>query len=264
MVGPARAAGAFPTQVSFSGSGVTRKRSYFRVIYRTVTYGLILFMLVGYVLKNWRNARVRRALLARNRIADERAPLVKLSRQGQDFYAELVDSPEKVRRGFNGRLGFLPDLRLCAAVVKPDLAQFRPGFEIFRDVGMLIVFPPGEQPALVLTEVLIDVDVAFVKADGWVAQIEHVRRDQAGTVRSEMRCRYALVMPAGRLGKHAIAAGATFDVPDKLVPVTTFPELAASLQQQHQAGAPDRQSPTPTLSKEPHGRPKEQKTTHTD
>ena len=210
-----------------------------------------LFLLVGYFFGKRLQVRQHERMVAQNRIPARDAPIVELGWRDQTLYAELVREPEAVKKHFNGRLGFLPDVRLSKAAGDHEFTRFREGFEVLRDVGMLVVFEPDAPCELVLEDVRIDVQVAFLKPDGWIVEVYDVPEGRVGAIAPDMPCRYALVMSAGRFNHHGLRVGETIRVPRPLEPRSDFTELGRRLARENAPSPNEKQQNEPKENQEP-------------
>lgn len=84
------------------------------------------------------------------------------------------------------------------------------------DEAMLFVFPREENLAFWMKNTYVDLDIAYIRADGVVLQIERLKAHDLTTVYSREPARFALEVPAGWFAAHGIAAGAGVVIPPEV------------------------------------------------
>jgi len=85
------------------------------------------------------------------------------------------------------------------------------------DEAMLFVYPyETNRYPFWMKNTLVDLDIAFIAADGTILQIERLRALSTESTWSREPFRYALEVPAGWFASHGIREGATVALPDDL------------------------------------------------
>jgi hypothetical protein len=118
--------------------------------------------------------------------------LVTLTIGGKEIYVEVVETYEKRQQGL----------------------MFRDKLE--EDHGMLFVFPDEAHLSFWMKDTKIPLSIAFIKADGWIAQIESMEPNSLKTHNSETRVRYALEMNDGWFKENNIRVGDKIKIPSSL------------------------------------------------
>jgi len=125
--------------------------------------------------------------------AVERLPTAEIRVGGVPLVVEVADQAAERNRGmmFRRRLG-------------PDEA-------------MLFVYPyESNHSPFWMKNTLVDLDIAFLAADGTILQIERMRALSTESTWSREPYRYALETPAGWFASHGISEGAAVTLPDNL------------------------------------------------
>jgi len=82
------------------------------------------------------------------------------------------------------------------------------------DEGMLFVFPRDEELNFYMKNTCVPLSIAFIRADGVVANIAHMDPYSLETHRSRTACRFALEMPFGWFSRNGVAEGSKVAIPD--------------------------------------------------
>jgi len=82
------------------------------------------------------------------------------------------------------------------------------------DEGMLFVFPHDEVLAFYMKNTCVPLSIAFIKANGVIANITHMEAYSLETHHSRTECRFALEMPLGWFSGNGIAEGSKVIIPD--------------------------------------------------
>ena len=82
------------------------------------------------------------------------------------------------------------------------------------DEGMLFVFPRDEELAFYMKNTCVPLSIAFIRADGVIANIAHMEAYSLEIHRSRTVCRFALEMPFGWFAKNSVAEGSKVAIPD--------------------------------------------------
>ncbi len=85
------------------------------------------------------------------------------------------------------------------------------------DEAMLFVFLREDNLAFWMKDTLVDLDLAYLGADGTILQIEHMAARNTDGVFSRAPARYALEVPAGWFAAHGIAVGARVTIPPEVM-----------------------------------------------
>ena len=101
--------------------------------------------------------------------------------------------------------------------VADEEAERRTGFR-FRpslapDEAMLFVFPRPNNLTFWMKDCYVDLDLAFLRADGTIAQTERLEAYNEEAVFSREPVQFALEAPAGWLEAHGAAAGTQVEIP---------------------------------------------------
>ncbi|MBI1910567.1 MAG: DUF192 domain-containing protein [Deltaproteobacteria bacterium] len=86
-----------------------------------------------------------------------------------------------------------------------------------KDRGMLFVFPEETYLSFWMKDTKIPLSIAFIKADGWIAQIESMKPYSLEPHNSEMRVKYALEMNDGWFKENDIKIGDKIRIQSSLV-----------------------------------------------
>jgi hypothetical protein len=82
------------------------------------------------------------------------------------------------------------------------------------DEGMLFVFPRDEELTFYMKNTCVPLSIAFIRADGVIANIAQMKAYSLETHRSRTVCRFALEMPFGWFSKNGIAEDSKVTIPD--------------------------------------------------
>jgi hypothetical protein len=82
------------------------------------------------------------------------------------------------------------------------------------DEGMLFVFPRDEELAFYMKNTCVPLSIAFIRADGVIANIAHMEAYSLEIHRSRTVCRFALEMPFGWFSRNSVAEGSKVTIPD--------------------------------------------------
>lgn len=111
------------------------------------------------------------------------------------------------------RVGDVP----LVAEVADEEAERRMGMMFRRTLGpdeaMFFVFERDANLAFWMKNTYVDLDLAYVAADGTITQVETLRALDTGSVYSREPVRYVLEVPAGWLARHGIAVGTKVAIP---------------------------------------------------
>ena len=81
------------------------------------------------------------------------------------------------------------------------------------DEAMLFVFQAEENLAFWMKNCYVDLDLAFIAADGRLVQIERLRAHDTDSVYSRQPVRFALEVPAGWFEAHGLGPGTQVAIP---------------------------------------------------
>jgi uncharacterized membrane protein (UPF0127 family) len=84
------------------------------------------------------------------------------------------------------------------------------------DEGMLFAYPNEDTLYFWMKETYVPLSVAFIRADGWIIQIEDMEPLDLVSHRSRMKGRYALEMPKGWFARNGIKEGDTVKIPEEI------------------------------------------------
>lgn len=115
---------------------------------------------------------------------------------GKEIRVEVADTPEKLQKGL----------------------MFRDKLE--KDQGMLFVFPEETYLFFWMKDTKIPLSIAFIKADGWIAQIESMEPYSLKNHHSETRVKYALEMNDGWFKENKIKVGDKIKIPASIKPTS--------------------------------------------
>ena len=83
------------------------------------------------------------------------------------------------------------------------------------DHGMLFIFPHSRHASFWMKNTRIPLSIAFIKEDGWIAQIEDMKPQSLKTHISDVKVKYALEMEQGWFKKKSIKVGDFVEIPIK-------------------------------------------------
>ena len=83
------------------------------------------------------------------------------------------------------------------------------------DHGMLFIFPHIRRASFWMKNTRIPLSIAFIKEDGWIAQIEDMEPQSLKTYISDVKVKYALEMEQGWFKKKNIKVGNFVEIPEK-------------------------------------------------
>ena len=82
------------------------------------------------------------------------------------------------------------------------------------DEGMLFVFPSDEELDFYMKNTCVPLSIAFIRANGVIANIAHMEAYSLETNRSRTACRFALEMPFGWFSVNGVAEGSKVTIPE--------------------------------------------------
>lgn len=82
-----------------------------------------------------------------------------------------------------------------------------------EDHGMLFIFPDEKHVSFWMKNTLIPLSIAFIKEDGWIAQIEDMQPNSLESHASEMKVKYILEMQQGWFKEKEIVVGDFLKIP---------------------------------------------------
>ena len=85
-----------------------------------------------------------------------------------------------------------------------------------QDAGMLFIYKREETLSFWMKNTRIPLDIAFIKADGWICDIQQMDPGDLGSHESAMRAKFALEMNKGWLKANGVKVGDTVDIPLEL------------------------------------------------
>jgi uncharacterized membrane protein (UPF0127 family) len=111
------------------------------------------------------------------------------------------------------RVGDVP----LAVEVASTRAQLQKGMmfreKIGPDEAMLFVLQREDDQAFWMKNTLVDLDLAYIQADGTIFQIEPMTARNVEPVWSRLPARYALEVPAGWFEAHGVRVGMKVTIP---------------------------------------------------
>jgi hypothetical protein len=81
------------------------------------------------------------------------------------------------------------------------------------DEAMLFVFPLDLRLGFWMKNCYVDLDLAYIRADGTIAQVEHLEAHNEAPVPSHEPVRFVLELPAGWLKAHGVGVGTKVTIP---------------------------------------------------
>ncbi|MBI2560412.1 MAG: DUF192 domain-containing protein [Planctomycetes bacterium] len=120
-------------------------------------------------------------------------PCLRLTVGEKEIHVEVADTPEKQEKGLMSR------------------------DKLEKDHGMLFVFPEETYLSFWMKDTKIPLSIAFIKSDGWIAQIEYMKPYSLEPHNSEMRVKYALEMNDGWFKENNIKIGDKIKIQSSLV-----------------------------------------------
>ena len=81
------------------------------------------------------------------------------------------------------------------------------------DEGMLFVYKHEDTQSFWMKNTRIPLDIAFLKADGWICDIKQMAPGDLGSHKSDMRAKFALEMNKGWFAANGIKVGDTVTIP---------------------------------------------------
>ena len=82
------------------------------------------------------------------------------------------------------------------------------------DEGMLFVFPRDEELVFYMKNTYVPLSIAFIKANGVIANIAHMEPHSLEPHRSRTECRFALEMPFGWFSRNGVGEDSKVTIPD--------------------------------------------------
>lgn len=82
-----------------------------------------------------------------------------------------------------------------------------------EDHGMLFIFPEERQVSFWMKNTAIPLSIAFIKEDGWIAQIEDMQPNSPESHVSEMKVKYVLEMNRDWFKERKIGVGDFLEIP---------------------------------------------------
>ena len=84
------------------------------------------------------------------------------------------------------------------------------------DEGMLFVYPYEGTLSFWMKNTYAPLSITFIRADGWILQIEDMEPLDLVTHRSRMKAKYALEMPKGWFSRNNVKVGDTVKIPKEI------------------------------------------------
>lgn len=81
-----------------------------------------------------------------------------------------------------------------------------------KDHGMIFIFDHDDYLAFWMKDTYIDLDIAFVDAEGKIREIYRMQRLTYTVTHSKEKARYAIEMPAGWFAKHHVLRGSIMEL----------------------------------------------------
>jgi len=86
-----------------------------------------------------------------------------------------------------------------------------------KDHGMIFVYPDEDYLEFWMKDTKVPLSIAYIKADGWIAQISDMKPFSLETCRSQMRVKYALEMEQGWFAANGVKVGDRAVIPPSVV-----------------------------------------------
>ncbi len=167
---------------------------------------VLIFLLVG-ALFSGRGACMRQQARAPIRPADARLETITLadrpgylSDRSYQILCEVADTSQKKRRGLAGRPGL------------------EPGY------GMLYVYDPPQKPEFSEAETGFELSIAFLKADGTIAKIQKMKKNDRSVITADEPVAYVLEVRSGWFEDRNVEVGDRFILPAALSASERAPE----------------------------------------
>ncbi len=84
------------------------------------------------------------------------------------------------------------------------------------DAGMLFVYPAEDTLSFWMKNTTIPLDIAFIKADGWICDIQQMAPGDLGAHDSAMKAKFALEMNRGWFKAHDVTIGDRVEIPPQV------------------------------------------------
>ena len=88
--------------------------------------------------------------------------------------------------------------------------------DLGEDEGMLFVFPRVRPLSFYMKHTYVPLAIAFIRADGVIANVAHMKPLTLTSHRSRVPCLYALEMSEGWFARNSVEAGDTIVIPQGL------------------------------------------------
>jgi hypothetical protein len=84
------------------------------------------------------------------------------------------------------------------------------------DEAMLFIFPRDSNLSFWMKNTYVDLDLAYIRSDGLILQIEHLKAHDLTSVFSRRPARFALEVPPGWFAAHGVEAGGRATIPPEI------------------------------------------------
>jgi len=84
------------------------------------------------------------------------------------------------------------------------------------DEAMLFIFPRDSNLSFWMKNTLVDLDLAYIRSDGLILQIEHLKAYDLTSVFSRRPARFALEVPPGWFAAHGVETGGRATIPPEI------------------------------------------------
>ena len=111
---------------------------------------------------------------------------------GKELKVEVVNTREKREAGLSFRKTIPPDQ------------------------GMLFVYPEDEHQSFWMKNTYVPLSIAFIRSDGWIAQIEDMAPETLTSHPSKVRVKFVLEVPQGWFGRNGVKVGDHAEIPKAL------------------------------------------------